>query len=211
MKKKLFLEYFLLAVYFIFPLFFVGGCSSLGKPAHEIKYYILDYPAPAIKQLPQIDSTIRLNRFTIAAAYNTQSMIFRPDKYTLDYFSYNRWAVNPADMVADMLQRDLHAVGLFGAVFSRYSIEDAHYILQGSIGEFFLRAEPNGKRAVLDIKITLKDLKKREAQRRVVFQKNYYHEELLTEQTPRGYCEAMSRALEKLSVQITLDIYQAIK
>ncbi|HPD56787.1 MAG TPA: ABC-type transport auxiliary lipoprotein family protein [Smithellaceae bacterium] len=211
MKRKLFLEYFLRTACVIFPLFFLGGCSSLGKPAHEIKYYILDYPAPAIKQMPQIDYTIRLNRFTIAAAYNTQNMIFRPDKYTLDYFSYNRWAVNPADMVADILQRDLQAAGLFGAVFSRYSIEDAHYILQGSIGEFFLRAEPNGKRAVLDIKVTLKDSKKREAQRRVVFQKIYYHEEPLTEQTPRGYCEAMSRALEKLSGQITLDIYQAIK
>lgn len=161
-----------LVIYFI-PLFFVlQGCAIGGKPGYEIQNYLLDYPAPALEKFAQLDSTIRFNRFTIAAAYNTQNMIFRTDNYSIDFFSYNRWAVNPADMVADTLLRDMQASGLFHAVFSRYSVEEANFLLQGGVGEFFLRVEQNRKLAVISMEITLKDSKQREANRRIVFQKN---------------------------------------
>jgi hypothetical protein len=51
----------------------------------------------------------------------------------------------------------------------------------------------------------------REATKRILFQKKYYREELLKEQSPRGYCEAMSLALQNLSRQIIYDIYQTVK
>jgi len=192
-------------------IFFTAACATVGKPSYEIQYYLLDYPPPVLKPMPRLDATLRLNRFTIDAAYNTQSMVFRSDKYSLDYFNYNRWAVNPADMVADMLLRDLQASGLFSAVFSRYSIEETNFVVLGSIGAFYLRAEPQLKQAVLDVKITLKDLRKTIVNERVVFQKKYCQEEPLAEYSPRGYCAAMSRAMERLSAQIVEDLYQAIR
>jgi len=195
----------------IFPFFFLAACSSTGKPGYEIKYYLLDYPAPVFKTLPQLNSTVRFNRFTIAAAYNTQNMIFRADNYSIDYFSYNRWAVNPADMVADMLLRDMQASKFFHAVFSRYSSEGTNYLIEASVGEFFLRTESSQKVAVLCLEVTLKDARRKEVNKRVVYQKKYRHEELLSEQTPRGYSQAMSHALSKVSEQIIVDIYQAIK
>jgi cholesterol transport system auxiliary component len=171
----------------------------------------LDYQAPAIEKQAQLDGTIRFNRFTIASAYNTQNMIFRTDNYSLDFFNYNRWAVNPADMVADNLLQDMQGSGLFHAVFSRYTVEEANFLLQGGIGEFFLRIEKNSKIAVISLQITLKNSNHVEANKRIIFQKKYHHEELLTEQTPRGYCQAMSQALKILSQQIIIDVYQAIK
>jgi cholesterol transport system auxiliary component len=197
------------AVFCLF--FFLAACSSTGKPGYEIKYYLLDYPAPVLKTLPQLNSTVRFNRFTIAAAYNTQNMIFRADNYSIDYFSYNRWAVNPADMVADMLLRDMQASKVFHAVFSRYSSERTNYLIEASVGEFFLRMENNKKAAVLCLEVTLKNAVRKESNKRVVYQKKYRHEELLSEQTPRGYCQAMSHALSKVSEQISIDVYQAIK
>ncbi|MBN1474995.1 MAG: membrane integrity-associated transporter subunit PqiC [Syntrophaceae bacterium] len=195
----------------IFLLFFFVACSSTGKPGYEIKYYLLDYPAPVFKKLPQLNSTVRFNRFTIAAAYNTQNMIFRADNYSVDYFSYNRWAVNPADMVADILLRDMQASKYFHAVFSRYSSVGTNYLIEASVGEFFLRMQSNQKVAVLCLEVTLKDAKRREVDKRVVYQKKYRHEELLSEQSPRGYSQAMSHALSKVSEQIIVDVYMAIK
>jgi len=192
-------------------LFFFGACSSTGKPGYEIQYYLLDYPAPVLKTLPQLNSTVRFNRFTIAAAYNTQNMIFRADNYSVDYFNYNRWAVNPADMVADILLRDMQASKYFHAGFSRYSSEGTNYLIEASVGEFFLRTESNQKVAVLCLEVTLKDARRKEVNKRVVYQKKYRHEELLLEQTPRGYSQAMSHALSKVSEQIIVDVYQAIK
>ncbi|MEQ8204277.1 MAG: hypothetical protein ABRQ31_10890, partial [Smithellaceae bacterium] len=63
----------------------------------------------------------------------------------------------------------------------------------------------------LRLNITLKDTKQRESTRRILFQKKYFREEALTEQSPRGYCQAMSRAMQQLSTQIIDDIYQGVK
>ena len=196
---------------FFFFFLVIQACSIGGKPNYEIEYYILDYQAPVFEKQAQLDVTIRVNRFTIASAYNTQNMIFRTDNYSLDFFNYNRWAINPADMVADNLLRDMQARGLFHAVFSRYTVEDADFILEGGIGEFSLHIGKNNKIAVISLEITLKNSNQVEANKRIIFQKKYHHEELLIEQTPRGYCQAMSQALKILSQQIITDVYQAIK
>jgi ABC-type uncharacterized transport system auxiliary subunit len=90
-------------------------------------------------------------------------------------------------------------------------VEEAGFLLQGGIGEFFLRIEKNSKVAVISLEITLKNSNQVKANKRIIFQKKYHQEELLTEQTPRGYCQAMSQALKILSQQIINDVYQAIK
>ena len=203
-------------LYVIFPFliicfFALNGCANSGKPRYEVENYLLDYPAPTFENKVQLGATIRIYRFSIASAYNTQNMIFRTNDYTLDSFNYNRWAVNPADMTADTLLRDMQASGLFRAVFSRYTIEETRFLLQGGINDFYLRIEKNGKVAVISMEITLKDTLRQEATKRIVFQKKYSREELLTDQSPNGYCQAMSKALMNLSQQITTDVYKAIK
>jgi ABC-type uncharacterized transport system auxiliary subunit len=196
---------------FLFFFLVIQACSVGGKPTYGIENFILDYQVPTLEKQAQLDKTIRLNRFTIASAYNTQNMIFRTDNYSLDFFNYNRWAVNPADMVADNLLRDMQASGLFNAVFFRHTVEETDFLFQGNIAEFFLRVEKNSKIAVISLQITLKNSNQVKANKRIIFQKKYHHEELLTEQTPRGYCQAMSQALKTLSQQIIFDVYQAIK
>lgn len=203
--------YSLIIICFIFFFLLIQACSIGGRPRYEIENYILDYQSPTSEKQTQLDKTIRFDRFTITSAYNTQNMIFRTDNYSLDFFNYNRWAVNPTDMVADDLLRDMQASGFFHAVFSRYTAEEANFLLQGGIGEFFLRVEKNSKIAVISLEITLKNSNQVEANKRIIFQKKYHQEELLTEQTPRGYCQAMSQALKIISQQIIVDVYQAIK
>jgi ABC-type uncharacterized transport system auxiliary subunit len=195
---------------FLICFFVFQGCANSGKPRYEVENYLLDYTAPAFENKVQLDTTIRISRFTIASAYNTQSMIFRTNDYALDSYNYNRWAVNPADMTADTLLRDMQVSGLFRAVFSRYTVEETRFLIQGGINDFFLRIGENGKVAVISMEITLKDTLRQEATKRIVFQKKYSREELLTDQSPHGYCQAMSKALKNLSQQITTDVYQAI-
>jgi len=114
-------------------------------------------------------------------------------------------------VTADTLLRDMQARGLFRAVFSRYTVEETRFLLQGGINDFFLRIRENGKVAVISMEITLKDSLRQEATKRIVFQKKYSREELLNDQSPHGYYQAMSKALKNLSQQITTDVYEAIK
>jgi ABC-type uncharacterized transport system auxiliary subunit len=113
-------------------------------------------------------------------------------------------------MLADSLLRDMQASGLFRAVFSRYAVEEGRYIIQGGVGEFFLRIE-KGKTAVISLDITLRDSQQREATKKILYQKKYRSEEPLKDPTPRGYCQAMSGAAQNISRQIITDAYQAIK
>jgi ABC-type uncharacterized transport system auxiliary subunit len=196
---------------FFFCFILITGCVSTGKPQAPVENYIVDYPTPIFAKLPVIDDTIRVSRFTIATAYNNTGMITRQDNYYLDSFNYNRWAVNPADMVGDNFLRDLQASGYFRAALSRYAVDEGKYIVQGGIYEFYMRKDQGNNIAVLSLEITLKDIKQRDAVRRILFQKKYSREEALADQSPRGYCQAMSRALQKLSPEIIHDIYRAIK
>ena len=197
----------------LFPLIslYIIGCAGAGKPPLQIDRYLIDYPVPVFEKSAVIDDAIRIGRFSVAGAYDNHNMIFRRDDYIVDSFNYNRWAVNPADMVGDNLLRDMQQSGLFRAVFSRYVLDEGRYILQGGVEEFFLRIDKTGHAAVVSLEITLKDIKQREATKRILFQKQYREEESLETRSPEGYCKAMSLAMGRLSRRITTDIYQTIK
>ncbi len=45
----------------------------------------------------------------------------------------------------------------------------------------------------------------------MLFQKNYQATETMTEKTPAGLAQAISRALAQLSPQIITEVYQAAK
>ena len=137
-------------------------------------------------------------------------MIFLLDNGTFDSFNYNRWTVNPADMVGDNMLRDLQQSGLFRAVFSYHTPDEGRYVVQGGVEDFFLKMGKTGRTAVAALVITLEDTKQHAATRRILYQKKYREERLLGTPTAEGYCRAMSLALEALSRRITTDIYAGI-
>jgi ABC-type uncharacterized transport system auxiliary subunit len=191
--------------------FLITGCAGSGKPQYNVESYLLSYSAPSWDKLDALKTSVKFNRFSIATAYNSTSMIFHSDPYSLDSFNYSRWAVNPADMIADSLLRDMRASSLFRAIFSRSEGDEGRFIISGGIEEFYLRMDKNNKTAIINIVISLQDTREKETGKRMMFQKKYTREELLQESSPRGYCQAASRATEVISREIISDIYAAVK
>ncbi len=201
------------SIYFVLIVFsfLIAGCSGYGKPQYNVENYLLSYAAPSWNNLDMVAASVKFNRFSIAAAYNSTNMIFRSDAYSIDSFNYSRWAVNPADMVADSLLRDMRGSGLFGAVFSRSEGDEGRFVMSGGIEEFYLRIDKNNKTAVVSVSISLKDNQEKETGKTMLFQKKYVREEKLQESSPRGYCQAASNAMMVISRQIINDIYTVIK
>ena len=189
----------------------ITGCAGSGKPQYEVESYLLNYSAPSWDNPGMLNTAVKFNRFSIAAAYNSANMIFRKDSYSLDSFNYSRWAVNPADMIADCLLRDMRGSGLFQAVFSRHETDEGRFLISGGIEEFYLRMDKSNKTAVVSIAVSLKDTRKKETGGSILFQKKYVREEPLQESSPHGYCQAASQAMQVISKQITNDIYTAVK
>jgi len=192
-------------------LLIIIGCAGSGKPKYEIESYLLNYSAPSWDKPYKLNTSVKFNRFSIAAAYNSANMIFRKDSYSLDTFNYSRWAVNPADMIADSLLRDMRESGFFRAVFSRHDTDEGRFLISGGIEEFSLDMSKGDKTAVIRISISLKDTREKETGKSIMFQKKYLREEPLPESSPRGYCQAASQAMRIISEQITNDIYTAVK
>ena len=189
----------------------IAGCAAGSKPQFNVERYLLNYPAPSWNQRDPLPASIKFNRFSIAAAYNSTGMIFRNDAYSLDSFNYSRWAVNPADMISDSLLSDMRGSGLFRAVFSRYEAEEGRFIISGGIEEFYLRIDKSNKMALISISISMQDLQEKETGKKMIFQKKYVREQPLQEQSPRGYCQAASQAMQVVSLEIINDVYAAVK
>lgn len=189
----------------------LAGCATSGDPQYNVEKYLINYPAPSWKQFDKLAASVKFNRFSITAAYNSTSMIFRNDIYSLDSFNYSRWAVNPADMLADSLLRDMRESGLFKIVFSRYETDEGRFLVSGGIEEFYLRTDKNNKTAAISITISLQDTMEKETGKRMMFQKKYVREEPLQDSSPRGFCQAASQAMQVISREIISDIYAAVK
>jgi ABC-type uncharacterized transport system auxiliary subunit len=211
-KRKGFLKkskgtFFILVIFSLL----LTGCFTGAKPPYNVDRYIINYPALSWNQPGKLDASIKFNRFSIAAAYNSARMIFRNDDYRIDSFNYSRWAVNPADMIADRILDDMTGSGLFQTVFSYQEAQEGRFIVSGGIEEFLLDIQKNSKTAVIRMTIALQDSRVNRAGKRIIFQKKYVRTESLQESSPQGYCEAASRAMQHLSREIIGDIYAAIK
>lgn len=188
-----------------------AGCASSGKPHYDVTKYLLQYPSLSWEQAEKIPASVKINRFSIAAVYNTTAMIFREDDNSIDFFNYSRWVVNPADMIADRLVYDLRESGLFAIVLSRHETDEGRFFVTGGIEEFYLKLEKKQKTALISISISLQDGVEKETFKKIMYQKKYTREEILQDQSPRGYSQAASLALRALSREIINDIYEAVQ
>jgi ABC-type uncharacterized transport system auxiliary subunit len=189
-------------------LLLLWGC---GKPPLLIHQYLLEYPAPVVRASTPLDASLKVEKFAVAQAFNTTSMIYRPNPYTSAVYHYNRWRVNPGYLVTDYLVRDLRDSRFFKAVLSADNSSKGRFLLEGGVEEIQEIDEPGTWKAALALNVTLLDTSQTEITQRVLFQKNYQTQEPLREKTPAGLAQAMSRAMERLSARIIADVYQAIK
>jgi uncharacterized lipoprotein YmbA len=195
----------------LFLVTILAGCGLGGKPSYLIKQYVIEYPSPRAEGLAQGNELLKVERFSVAREYDTQAMIYRDGPFQRGVDPYNRWRVNPGDMVTDHLLRDLRKAGLFKAVFSYNDNEVTRYLLEGQVIEFLESREKEGLKAVLGLNVTLQDLTKREIPERIVFQRNYRSVEPLETVTYEGLAQAMSNAMEKISGQLMTDLSKAIR
>lgn len=186
------------------------GCIGRGAPAPMIEHYTFEYPSPPFANLSRLEQTIKVERFSVAKAFNTVSMVYRPEPFKLDTYASNRWIVNPGDMTSDYLLRDLRNSGLFRAAFSYRDYEDARFVLGGGVEEFLEIDEGDRRSAVMALSVTLLDMSRTGTPERLVFQKGYRSVEPVADADPAGLARAMSKGMASVSAQIIKDVHEAV-
>ena len=196
--------------FLILLLVFVSGCSFGTKTTYPVNQYTLEYSSPVLREIIQINELIKIEKFSVAHAFDTSAIVYRDGPNLRNTDPYNRWRTKPGDMATDFLLRDLRHSGLFRAVFSPNGTEETRYLLEGQVNEFLESKETDGLKAVLGLNITFLDLSKKEITERVIFQRDYRFTEPLEREAYGSLAQAMSKAMENFSRQIMMDLYQAI-
>lgn len=192
-------------------LLLLAACTPARSPGRAFEDYALEYASPAFAGRPPINELLRVERFSGARAFDSTAMIYRSGPSALNTYGYHRWKAPPADMVTDLVLRDLRKSGLFKAVFSEYDEADARFALQGRLEEFLEIEDRGSRNALISLDITLLDRSRRDPAQGVLFQKGYRALEPLDGRTPGALARAMSRAMEQVSRQTTSDIYEAVE
>ena len=187
------------------------SCSFGAKPSYKVNQYTLEYPSPFSKELTSISELVKVEQFSVAQTFNTSAMIYKEGPNLRNVDPYNRWRIKPGEMAAEYLVRDLRNSGLFRAVISYDESEETRYLLEGEVDEFLEASEKDGRKAVLSLNVTFLDLTKRVTAEKVIFQRDYKVVEPYTEKTPAALAQGMSRAMEKISRQIILDLQDVVK
>ncbi|NWG03072.1 MAG: membrane integrity-associated transporter subunit PqiC [Syntrophaceae bacterium] len=196
-------------VVFLLPI--ALSCSLGGKPTYSVKHYVLEYPSPRMEGIQKINELIKVERFSVSPVFNSTAMVYRENPFGRDAYHYERWRVNPGEMVTDLVVRDLRNSGLFRAIFSYQDMEEARFLLEGQVEEFLELEEKDHWKAMLGIHITFLDQTKKDSVEKVVFQRSYRFAELFSEKTPEGLAGGMSKAMERFTRQLIRDLEKAMK
>ncbi|HKK32120.1 MAG TPA: ABC-type transport auxiliary lipoprotein family protein [Desulfomicrobiaceae bacterium] len=192
-------------------LLLLAGCSSgrPGRPDLTVHSYTLDYPAPARE--PRItDRVLTILPFTTAPEYDQRRIVYAPGPGELAAYHYHQWRVTPAELVQSFLRRDLARSNLFAAVTGPDTVLTRDLLLEGSVDEFLERDGRKSWSAAVTVTVALIDGTKKDAVRRLLFQRTYTETEPCTARTPKGVAEAISRAVGRVSKGIRLDIRNEI-
>ncbi len=195
---------------FLLSMTLISSCSLGAKTSYKVNQYTLEYASPFSKGLTSINEVIRVEQFSVAQTFNTSAMIYKEGPNLRNVDPYNRWRTKPGEMAAEYLVRDLRNAGLFRAVISYDDSKETRYLLEGQVDEFLEASEKDGRKAVLSLHITFLDLKKRDTVEKVIFQRDYKVVEPFIEKTPAALAQGMSRAMEKISKQIILDLQNGV-
>jgi len=191
-------------------LYFWGGCASFKQPRNQVQHYTLEYTSPEIEGLTPLPVSIKVDRFTVAPAYDSNRIIYRDASFKRDEYFYHKWRANPGDMVADFMGRDIRNSGLFKAVLTHESGFPFSCVLEGSVDEFVEWDAPEGWKAVLSVTVTLMTANEPDVSKRILFQKTYREEEPFTDKNPQGLAQAMSMAMRDISATAIRDIYSVL-
>lgn len=209
--KNGFLRIYIKAGIVFVVLVLFAGCLQRTKAPYVYKRFTFDYSSPVVSDLTSINGLIRVERFSVAHAFNSMAMIFKPQAYRFDSYPYSRWSVNPGDMTGDFLIRDLRNAALFKEVFSYHSDEPVRFVLEGAIDEFFESDEGPASNAIFVINVMLLDMHEKEITRRLRFHKTYRYASTINEKSPEGFAKGMSSNMALFSEQLIKDLNTALK
>ncbi len=205
------IQYIKASVLFFALSIFLFSCVNVKQPRSKVDFFTLEYEPLRIDGLSSLPDVIRLVRFNVAPAYDSNRIIYRDQSYKRNSYFYYKWQSNPGDLITHLLCRDMRYSGLFLAVLPSDSKLYPTHLLEGMVDEFFELDMDDSWNAVLSVTITLTAQNELDKGKGILFQKSYNIKKPTGQRRPEALAEAMSQAMSALSRDIIKDVYSTLK
>jgi cholesterol transport system auxiliary component len=134
----------------------LSGCRA-GRPS---RYYQLTVPpdAGAVEKADAVPVTLLLGQLFTSHLYREDRIVYGNGAEQLGTYEYQRWAEPPAEMIEEVLLRELRASGRYRAVYYRRSNMQGDFALRGRLYDF--KEVDGGKMSArVTLELEMRDLK----------------------------------------------------
>ncbi len=123
--------------YFAFFSLMVGLLAGCGA-VRPVKYYQLTVPTDAgdIEKPGAVPVRLLLGGLTTSHLYREDRIVFGNGPEQLGTYEFQRWAEPPAEMIQEILLRELRATGHYRAVHVRRSNVTGDFAIRGRLYDF---------------------------------------------------------------------------
>jgi ABC-type uncharacterized transport system auxiliary subunit len=136
---------------------FFTGCGST-RPA---KYYQLTVPpdaAAAVEKPDTVPVSLLLGAVMTSHLYREDRIVYGNGPEQLGTYEYQRWAEPPAEMIQEVLLRELRATGRYRAVHYRRSNMKGDFAIRGRLYDF-KEVDAGSTSARVTLELEMRDLK----------------------------------------------------
>lgn len=140
----------------IFSFILLGGCGAT-RPS---KYYELTAPREILSttHLSRYQVTLLIGPILSSPIYRDDRLVYSSKGQLMGWYEYHRWAEPPAELIAEVLLRQIRASGRYRSVHSLRSRFRGDYILRGHLYDF-KEISDSGLATRLTIEFELHDTK----------------------------------------------------
>ncbi len=194
-----------LVALFVLPCLVSLGCALTADQA--IRYHAFDYRAPTKENTEVIPETIIVYRFMLHPTVESHSLTVSDSQGKEQPVAYHAWEENPADMITNLIKRDLDRSGLFKRVVGHWSTARYRYALEGKVMDLGIVKHGEQRTALLAAEIVVTDI----AKQLNIVERSYKIEAPCPDESPETMVRAINRAVKELSGRVRADIRAAIE
>jgi ABC-type uncharacterized transport system auxiliary subunit len=177
---------------FLLAMVIAGSLAGCGA-TRPMQYYQLTVP-PDLHQADANASGVSLALGPLVAShlYREDRIVFGSGTQQMGTYEFQRWTEPPAEMIEEVLLRELRASGRYREVFTQRSASHADYVLRGRLYDF---KEVSGSplQARVTVEFELRDMKSGST----VWSHYYNHDEPVSGKDVAAMVAALDRNVQR--------------
>ncbi|MFH0824274.1 MAG: ABC-type transport auxiliary lipoprotein family protein [Pseudomonadota bacterium] len=195
---------FLLVVFAGLMTCCVAACSVTLKDA--VVYHSLSYPGPSKESASAMPGTLMVYRFLFSPLLDLQYLVVDGAGGKNEALTYHRWSDNPANMITDLIERDIRNAGLFKETIGQFTNSPYRYALEGKILDMRGAVNEGKAKAILEVEIALVDFEAPRGEDQTLLKRRYRIETPCGKSEPPEIIAALNRGIGELSKRLRNDI-----